>query len=133
MKLLLLVLSAAVCLGALPAAAREYAVRVVDADSGKPLRKIRIIVRYDCSATGTTFDLKTRCMFMERKTGADGIAHFPEAGSLHLIDVIYAAGARYETVGSDIPEPFAPESGTGNISLRRKSLVEVWEEFFGIE
>ena len=60
----------------------------IDAQSGKPLKGIPITLRYSCTTTGAGVSIKFHCTYLQRKTGADGIARFPEAGSLKDIDDI---------------------------------------------
>ncbi|MFT4112718.1 hypothetical protein [Silvibacterium sp.] len=120
-----------VCLCAMPARAQEFSVRAVDASSGKPLKGMRIAVRYDCGSPGPVWNLQMRCRLMQRKTGADGVAHFPEAGSLRAIDSIYPEPRAYEVVCCEIAKPVIPGSAT--ITFRHKSLGERLEQLFGIE
>jgi hypothetical protein len=68
------------------AACQEHSVRAVDEDRGKPLAGIPISLRYDCAGTAKGVQTKVHCRFIQRKTGADGLVHFPEAGSFHAID-----------------------------------------------
>ncbi len=81
-----LILGTALSLGLGHAACQEYSVKAVAVDSGKPLSGIPITLRYDCTYAG-----KARCKFIQRKTGSDGLAHLPEAGSLRDIDDIFSS------------------------------------------
>ena len=108
--------------------AQEYSVRAVDADNGKLLKGIPVTLRYDCEAKGSGTKTKIRCKFIQRKTGDDGIAHFPEAGSLKGIDDIYSLPIVYGAVCCDISKPEIP--GTGTIKFRRRSLGEMLHWIF---
>lgn len=101
---------------------QEYSVKAVDADYGKPLSGIPITLRYNCTYTGTGIHIKAHCQFIQRKTGSDGLAHFPEAGSLHDIDDIFSLPIAYGAVCCDISKPQIP--GTGTITFKRRSLSE---------
>ena len=107
---------------------QEYSVRAVDAQSGKPLTGIPITLRYACIATGSGIKVKIHCKFIQRKTGADGIAHFPEAGTLNDIDDIFSLPITYRAVCCDISKPEIP--GTGTIKFRRRSLGEMLHWIF---
>jgi hypothetical protein len=100
--------------------AQEYSVQAIDAKSGKVLKGIPITLRYDCTATGTGIKTKIHCKFLQRKTGSDGIAHFPEAGSLSDIDDIFSLPINYSMVCGDISKPVIP--GMGTITFQRRSL-----------
>jgi hypothetical protein len=88
---------------------QEYSIRAIDVKSGEPLKGIPITLRYDCTATGSAANIKMHCKFIQRKTGADGIAHFPEAGSLRDIDDIFSLPTTYGAVCCDISNPKIPE------------------------
>jgi len=105
-----------------------YSVRAIDAQSGKPLRGIPITLRYSCTSTGAGLKLKIHCKFIQRKTGADGIAHFPEAGSLKDIDDIFSLPIRYGALCCDISNPVIP--GTGTIKFRKRSLGQMLHWIF---
>jgi hypothetical protein len=100
----------------------------VDVDTGKPLSGMPITLRYDCTYTGTGIQTKARCKFIQRKTGADGLAHFPEAGSLRDIDDIFALPITYGAVCCDISKPQIP--GTGTIKFKHRSLSEMMHWIF---
>ena len=99
---------------------QEYSVRAVDAQSGKPLNGIPITLRYACVATVSGIKTKIHCKFIHRRTGADGIARFPEAGTLSDIDDIFSLPITYGAVCCDISKPEIP--GMGTIKFRRRSL-----------
>ncbi|MGB6192161.1 MAG: hypothetical protein WBF42_06825 [Terracidiphilus sp.] len=107
---------------------QEYSVRALDAGSGKPLKGIPITLRYDCIATGSGVKTKMHCKFIQRKTGDDGTAHFPEAGSLKNIDDIFSLPIEYGAVCCDISKPVIP--GTGIIKFKRRSLGEMLHWIF---
>jgi hypothetical protein len=117
--------AALVCLLALPnnMTGQEYSVQAIDAKSGKPLKGIPITLRYECTASGTGIKTKVKCKFIQRKTGDDGFAHFPEAGSLRDIDDIFSLPIEYGAVCCDISKPVIP--GTGTIKFQRRSLGEM--------
>ena len=108
--------------------AQDYVVRAIDAKTGKALEGMPITLRYDCIATGTGAKTKIHCKFIQRKTGPDGIAHFPEAGSLHEIDDIYSLPVTYSVVCCDIPKPVAP--GMGTMTFERRSLGQTLHWIF---
>jgi hypothetical protein len=108
--------------------AQEYSVRAVDAESGKVLEGIPITLRYRCTVNGTGEKLKEHCEYIQRKTGPDGIAHFPEAGSLKDFDDIYSIPITYAMVCCDISEPTIP--GMGTMKFRRRSLQEMLHWIF---
>lgn len=107
---------------------QEYSVRAVDASSGKALKGIPITLRYDCDVQGSGKSIKIRCKFIQRKTGDDGIAHFPEAGSLKEIDDIFSLPIAYGAVCCDISKPEIP--GMGTIKFRRRSPGEMLHWIF---
>jgi hypothetical protein len=108
--------------------AQEYSVRAIDSKSGKALKGISITLRYACTATGSGMKTKIHCTFIQRRTGSDGIAHFPEAGSLTDIDDIYSLSASYGEVCCDISSPVIP--GMGTITFQRRSLGEMLHWIF---
>jgi hypothetical protein len=108
--------------------AQGYSVRAIDAQSGKPLKGIPITLRYSCTTTGAGVNIKFHCRYLQRKTGADGIARFPEAGSLKDIDDIYSLPIRYGALCCDISNPVIP--GTGTIKFKRRSLAEMLHWIF---
>lgn len=118
-----LILGTALSLGLGHAACQEYSVKAVDVDSGKPLSGIPITLRYDCTYAG-----KAGCKFIQRKTGLDGLAHFPEAGSLRDIDDIFSLPITYGAVCCDISKPQIP--GTGTIKFKHRSLSEMMHWIF---
>ena len=122
MKRAALTLGLALLIVCRSASCQEYSVRAVDADNGKPLNGIPITLRYDCTYTGTGINIKAHCQFIQRKTGPDGLAHFPEAGSLHDIDGIFSLPIAYGAVCCDISKPQIP--GTGTIKFKRRTLSE---------
>lgn len=67
--------------------------------------------------------MQVRCKFVRRKTGSDGLARFPEAGTLKDIDDIYPASIAYQEVCCDISAPVIP--GTGTITFKRRSFREM--------
>ena len=108
--------------------AQEYSVRAIDAKSGKVLKGIPITLRYACTATGTGIKTKIHCKFLQRKTGSDGIAHFPEAGSLNEIDDIFSLPITYGVICCDISNPVIP--GMGTITFQRRSLGQTFHWIF---
>lgn len=102
--------------------------RAIDAKSGKALERISITLRYACTATGSGIKMKIRCKFIHRKTGGDGVAHFPEAGTLSDIDDIFPSSTVYGEVCCDIPKPVIP--GVGTITFQRRSLSEMLHWIF---
>lgn len=108
--------------------AQEYSVRAVDEATGKALRGIPITLRYDCTVTGTGIKAKIHCKFIQRRTDRDGLAHFPEAGSLHDIDDIFSLPIKWGAVCCDISKPVIP--GTGTIKFRRRSVNEMLHWIF---
>jgi hypothetical protein len=116
------------CLAALlfPASlalAQEFTVNAVDDKTGKALTGIPITLRYNCGNA-----LPFHCQWISRKTGTDGIAHFPEAGSLPDIDDIYSLPIVYGAVCCDIQPKSFP--GTGTIRFRRRTLPEMLHWMF---
>ena len=105
------------------AACQEYSVKAVDVDGEKPLAGIPINLRYDCTFTAKGVQTKVHCKFIQRKTGADGLVHFPEAGLFHEIDDIFSLPIAYGAVCCDNPKPQIP--GTGTIKFKRRSLGEM--------
>jgi hypothetical protein len=63
----------------LSAIGQGYSVRAVDVDTGKTLANIPITLRYDCTFNGGEKNLKENCKFIQRRTGSDGVAHFPRS------------------------------------------------------
>jgi hypothetical protein len=108
--------------------AQEYSVRAVDVNNGNALKGIPITLRYDCETKGSGAKTKIQCKFIQRETGNDGIAHFPEAGSLKEIDDIFSLPIAYGAVCCDISKPEIP--GTGTIKFRRRSLGEMLHWIF---
>ena len=102
--------------------AQEYSVRAVDADNGKLLSGIPITLRYDCTYSGVGVKIKAHCKFLQARTGRDGVAHFPTAGSLRAIDDIFSLPITYGAVCCDITAPVIP--GIGTIKFRHRSLAE---------
>ena len=102
--------------------AQEYSVQAVDAQSGRPLKGIPIVLRYACTFSGSGTKAKEHCKFIHRKTDKKGIANFPEAGSLHDIDDIFPMSASYREICCDISNPVIP--GTGKITFQHRSLRE---------
>lgn len=108
--------------------AQEYKVRAIDIKNGKPLRGIWITLRYSCTTTGSVQKTKVRCKFIQRKTGSDGIAHFPEAGSLKDIDDIFSLPITYGELCCDITNPIIP--GMDTIKFKRRSFGETLHWMF---
>jgi hypothetical protein len=102
---------------------QEYSVRAIDANNGKPLKGIPITLRYACTSTGSGEKIQIHCKFIQRRTGRDGLAHFPEAGSLKDIDDIFSLPIEYGAVCCDISNPVIP--GIGTIKFRRRSFGEM--------
>jgi hypothetical protein len=123
-----LVLGTALLLSFGHAACQQYSVKAVDVDSGKPLAGIPINLRYDCTYTAKGVRTKVHCKVIQRKTGVDGLARFPEAGSLHEIDDIFSLPIAYGAVCCDISKPQIP--GTGTIKFKRRSLSEMMHWIF---
>jgi hypothetical protein len=98
-------------------------VRAINVESDKPLQGIPITLRYACITTGSGLKTKVRCKFIQRRTGVDGIAHFPEAASLKDIDDIYSLPITYGVVCCDISSPVIP--GMGTIKFKRRSVAEI--------
>src|SRR5258708_5277871 len=96
---------------------QEYTVQAIDADTGKGLSGIRIILRYECVFTGSGIATKEHCKFVRKKTDHNGVAHFPDAGRLSNIDDIYPWSVAYAEVCCDISHPVVP--GTGTITFKR--------------
>jgi hypothetical protein len=107
---------------------QEYSVRAVDSQSGKPLKGIPIVLRYECTFTGSGINTKEHCHFIHRTTGKDGIAHFPEAGSLKDVDDIFPMSCKYREDCCDISKPVIP--GTGTITFTKFSFSEMWHCIF---
>src|SRR5882724_7833664 len=107
---------------------QEYSVRAIDETSGKPLKGIPITLRHGCTTTGSGTNIKVHCKFIQRKTGDDGIAHFPGAGSLGDIDDFYSTPISYGAVCCDISNPVIP--GMGTIKFARRSLKEILHWIF---
>jgi hypothetical protein len=84
--------------------------------------------RYDCTATGAGIKTKIHCKFLQRKTGPDGVAHFPEAGSLNVIDDIFSLPINYGMVCCDISKPVIP--GVSTITFQRRSLGQTLHWIF---
>ena len=103
-------------LGASLVSAQEYTVHAVEDSTGKDLSGIPVILRYNCGDT-----LPFHCKWITRKTGKDGLAHFPEAGTLPGIDDIYALTIPYASLGDIQPKSF-PASGT--MRFKKRSLSE---------
>jgi hypothetical protein len=110
------------------ASAQEFTIRAEDWKNHKPLDGIPITLRYDCSSTGSGLNLKMHCKFLQRRTGDDGIAHFPEAGSLKDIDDIFSLPITYGAVCCDVQPKQFPGSAT--ITFRRRSLSEMLRWIF---
>lgn len=121
-------LGAALFLAVGNAVCQEYSVKAIDVGSGKPLSGIPITLRYDCTYAGTGIHIKADCKFIQRKTGSDGMAHFPEAGSLRDIDDIFALPIAYGAVCCDISKPQIP--GVGTMKFKRRSLSEMMHWIF---
>jgi hypothetical protein len=85
-------------------------------------------LRYACSATGSGTKTKISCKFIQGRTESDGVAHFPEAGSLHNIDCIFPLPISYGAVCCDISKPEIP--GMGTIKFKRRSLSEMLRWIF---
>jgi hypothetical protein len=107
---------------------QEYSVQAIDVKNGKPLKGIPITLRYACTVTGSRAKTKVRCKFIQRNTGDDGIAHFPEAGSLKDIDDIFSLPISYGEVCCDIFNPVIP--GMGTIKFERRSFGEMLHSIF---
>jgi len=103
--------------------AQEYSVLAIDAESGKPLKGITVTLRYACTYNGPATHPKIRCNYVQRKTGPDGIARFPEASSLNNIDDIYAVSNIYAQMCCDISNPAIP--GTGTLKFKQRSFSEL--------
>jgi hypothetical protein len=75
--------------------AQEFALRAIDAQTGKPLSGIPITMRYAGTITGSGANIKLHDKFIHRRTGKDGFAHFPEAGLLKDIDDVFSLPITY--------------------------------------
>jgi hypothetical protein len=118
----------ALMLWPLHALGQEYSVRAIDVDTGKTLANIPITLRYDCTYSGTGTKIKANCKFIQRRTGSDGLAHFPEAGSLHQVDDIFSLPVTYGAVCCDISKPDIP--GIGTIKFRSRTIGEMMQWIF---
>jgi len=118
----------AIMLASAYAPGQEYSVRAVDVDGGKPIAGLSITLRYECAYTGTGLHIKSHCKFIVRNTDVNGIARFPEAGSLHDIDDIFSLPIAYQAVCCDISKPEIP--GQGTIKFRRRTLAEMMQWIF---
>jgi hypothetical protein len=116
-----LMIAVAICSTSLTA--QEYSVRAVDDATGKNLSDIPITLRYACKYSGSGLDIKVQCKFIQRKTGADGLAHFPEAMSIKDFDDIYSLPITYGMTCCDITKPEIP--GIGVMRFRQRSFSEV--------
>jgi hypothetical protein len=94
----------------------------------KVLKGIPITLRYDCTATGAGIKTKIHCKFLQRETGPDGLAHFPEAGSLNDIDDIFSTPINDGMICCDISKPVIP--GVGTITFQRRSLGQALHWIF---
>ena len=108
--------------------AQEYSVRAIDAKSGKALEGIPVTLRYACSFTNSGIKTIEHCKFIQRRTGPDGLAHFPEAGKLKDIDDIFSLPIAYSMVCCDISNPVIP--GTGTITFERRSFRQILDYIF---
>jgi hypothetical protein len=108
--------------------AQEYSVRAIDAESGKALKGITIVLRYACTFSGSGIKTKVHCKYIQRKTETDGIAHFPEAGSLTDIDGIFPMSNTYGEVCCDISKPMIP--GMGTLKFKRRSFGQMLHWIF---
>jgi hypothetical protein len=126
MKLFPLILGIAACTTSL--AAQEYSVRAVDDSAGKSLSGIPITLRYACTYTGSGLDVKVHCKYIQRRTGADGLAHFPEAMFIKDIDDIYSLPITYGMTCCDITKPQIP--GVGVMKFRKRSFSEALHWIF---
>ena len=109
-------------------AAQEYSVLAVDDSTGKNLSGIPITLRYACTYTGSGIDVKVHCKYIQRRTGADGLAHFPEAMSIKDFDDIYSLPITYGMTCCDITKPQIP--GIGVMKFRKRSLSEALHWIF---
>jgi hypothetical protein len=126
MKLFSLILGIAVWTTSL--AAQEYSVRAVDDSTGKNLSGIPITLRYACTYTGSGLGVKVHCKYIQRRTGADGLAHFPEAMSIKDFDDIYSLPITYGMTCCDITKPQIP--GVGVMKFRKRSFSEALHWIF---
>jgi len=110
------------------AAGQEYSVRAIDIDTGKTLAGIPITLRYECTYPPPGAKGRVHCKFIQRTTGSDGVAHFPEAGSLSQIDDIFSLPIAYGAVCCDITKPEIP--GMGTIKFKRRTLREMMQWIF---
>ena len=108
--------------------AQEFTIHAIDVDSGKSLEGILITLRYSCTSTGSGLQLKWHCKYLQRKTDANGIAHFPEAGSLQDIDDIYSLPITYGSVCCDVTPKTFP--GTATMKFKRRTLSEMMHWIF---
>lgn len=108
--------------------AQGYAVRAVDDTTGKSLSGIPITLRYACTSTGSGIKLKMHCKYLQRKTGPDGLAHFPEAASIKDFDDIYSLPIVYGMTCCDISKPNI--LGTDVMKFHKRSFGEAMHWIF---
>lgn len=90
-----------------------------------------ISLRYDCVTSGLPADWRhfnIKCKFIVRKTGHDGTAYFPEAGTVKNIDDIFASSIPWAEICCDISKPVIP--GMGTITFQRRSIGEMLHYMF---
>ena len=115
-------ISLAILSGSITVTAQEFTLKAVEADTGKPLTGIPITMRYGGTVTGTGANIKLHDKYIQRRTGRDGIAHFPEAGSLKDIDDVYSLPIAYGMVCCDVQPKTFPSTAT--MTFRKRTLRE---------
>jgi len=115
-------ISLAILSGSITVTAQEFTLKAVEADTGKPLTGIPITMRYGGTVTGTRANIKLHDKYIQRRTGRDGIAHFPEAGSLKDIDDVYSLPIAYGMVCCDVQPKTFPSTAT--MTFRKRTLRE---------
>jgi hypothetical protein len=122
------IIGIAVALIAPSLSAQEFTIHAIDVNSGKNLEGMPITLRYECTSTGSGLKLKMHCKAIQRETDADGIAHFPEAGSLKDIDDIFSLPITYGVVCCDVQPKSFPGSAT--MKFKRRSFAEMMHWIF---
>jgi hypothetical protein len=103
--------------------AQGFTLHAVEEGTNKPLSNIPITMRYNCTPVGSGLKLKwIGCRWIQRRTDKAGLAHFPEAGSLHDIDDVYSLPIVYAMTCCDVqPKTFSSEA---RMKFRKRSFAE---------